>query len=92
MSFNRTWNYENLIIFFREIKQCFTSSKETGKVNFVLMGDSRVRNIFEFSEGLIGGKVTTWDEKPHHNIHNVYEDINFLLDFLWGPQTDYGNQ
>jgi hypothetical protein len=82
----------HVTFFHREIGQCFTSEKGDKRVNFVYVGDSRVRNIFEFSESLIEGKFTTWDEKPHHNIRNVYDEINFTMDFLWGPQTDYGNQ
>jgi hypothetical protein len=55
------------------------------------MGDSRIRNIFEFFENLIKGQKVS-KSKPHYNIHNVYENISFKMDFIWEPQTDFGNQ
>jgi hypothetical protein len=61
-------------------------------VNFVLMGDSRVRNLYEHFKFMLEGSYGTSTEKPHYNINSTYQDLNFKLDFLWGPQTETGNQ
>jgi hypothetical protein len=61
-------------------------------VNFVLMGDSRIRNLYEYLEFMMEDNFTTWDLKPHHNLNVSYPELNLKLDFLWGPQTDTGNQ
>lgn len=56
------------------------------------MGDSRVRNLFEFFEFMMEGNFTPWAVKPHRNLNATYPEHNFQLDFLWGPQTETGNQ
>ena len=56
------------------------------------MGDSRTRNIFDYFEQMVWGNFTPWVEKPHCNIRSHFSDFNFKVDFLWGPQTETGNQ
>ena len=96
-SIHKTYSTSNkknssvFFVFFREIKECFR--KEDGSnVNFVLMGDSRVRNLYEFFEFMVEGNFTPWAQKPHRNLNRTYHDLNFNLTFLWGPQTETGNQ
>ena len=59
------------------------------------MGDSRIRNLYEFFEFTMEGKYTAFDphtKKPHHNLNVTYQNLNFKMDFLWAPQTETGNQ
>ena len=56
------------------------------------MGDSRVRNQYEYFQAILGGYVTTWGEKPHHNLQSNFSEYNFKLNFLWGPQLETGKQ
>ncbi len=76
---------------FREIKECFRK-KDGSNVNFVLMGDSRVRNLYEFFEFMVEGNFTPWEIKPHRSLNITYDDFKFNLTFLWAPQTETGNQ
>jgi hypothetical protein len=55
------------------------------------MGDSRIRNIFEYFEYMIIGEKVT-QNRPHYNLQHVFADVNLKLDFLWTPLTEYGNQ
>ena len=73
------------------MKQCF-KMKDTGRVNIALMGDSRVRNLYEFFEFMLKGSFTPWAVKPHRNLESDYPDFNVNIDFLWGPQMETGNQ
>ena len=61
-------------------------------INIALMGDSRVRNLYEFFEFMFKGSFTPWAEKPHRNLESKYPDFNVNIDFLWGPQMETGNQ
>jgi hypothetical protein len=73
------------------MKHCF-GEKEEGMVDFAFMGDSRVRNHYEYFEFLMEGHFTPWAVKPHHNLNISYPESNFKIDFLWGPQMNTGNQ
>ena len=77
---------------FREIKQCFHEDKNGKEVTFALMGDSRIRNIFEYFQEMFLGHFTQWSDKPHRNLQANFSEFNFKVDFLWGPQTETGNQ
>ena len=77
---------------FREIKECFHKDKSDENVTFVLMGDSRIRNQYEYFQAILGGQVTTWGEKPHHSLQSNFSEYNFKLVFLWGPQMETGKQ
>jgi hypothetical protein len=61
-------------------------------INFVLLGDSRIRNIYEYFVFMIEGQFTPLIAKPHHNLNMLYPESNFKVDFLWGPQMETGNQ
>ena len=56
------------------------------------MGDSRIRNLYEFFQFMLEGSFTPWVEKPHRNLNMSFENYSFNLNFLWGPQTETGNQ
>ena len=56
------------------------------------MGDSRIRNLYEHLKFMMEGRYGTSGEKPHYNINSTYPDQHIKLDFLWGPQTETGNQ
>jgi hypothetical protein len=78
------------IFIVRELKHCFGLNTEK-MVTFALMGDSRVRNLYEYFEFLMEGNFTPWAVKPHHNLNISYPESNFKVDFLWGPQMETGN-
>ena len=61
-------------------------------VNIVLMGDSRVRNLYEYFELIMKGSFTPWAEKPHRNLESKYPNFNAKVNFLWAPQMETGNQ
>ena len=77
---------------FSEIKECFSKKEDGSPVTFALMGDSRVRNLYEYFQQMLQGNFTAWAEKPHRDLDASYPDFNFQVDFLWGPQTETGNQ
>jgi len=74
------------------MKKCFSMKEDSSDVTFALMGDSRVRNLFEYFQEMMKGNFTPWAEKPHRNINATYPEFNFQVDFLWAPQTETGNQ
>ena len=84
--------FSKVYFVFREIIQCFYEKNDGTAVTFVLMGDSRVRNLFEYFQFMVLGNFTPWAVKPHRNLNATYLDFNFQVDFLWGPQTETGNQ
>ncbi len=61
-------------------------------VKFVFMGDSRIRNLYEYFQLKMDGSMSPSIEKPHHNLNGTYQNFNFKIDFLWAPQTETGNQ
>jgi hypothetical protein len=57
---------------FSEMKECFEKKKDGSAVTFALMGDSRVRNLYEFFEFMVEGNFTPWAVKPHRNLYISY--------------------
>jgi hypothetical protein len=71
------------------VKECFKTEKEDGMVNFLLMGDSRIRNIADYLENVVTNHSIPWFEKAHRHINKFYPDVNLNLDFLWAPLTEF---
>jgi hypothetical protein len=69
------------------MKQCFEQEKEK-MVNFVFVGDSRIRNLFEYFVFLHEGRSGWSSKKAHHNLLKVYKESNLKMDFLWGNQME----
>jgi hypothetical protein len=66
--------------------------KKDGLVNFAMMGDSRVRNLYQYFEFLNSQECYSCNMKLHYNRNLTFENINFKIDFIWGPQTETGSQ
>ena len=71
------------------MQQCFKTEREGEMINFLLMGDSRIRNIADFLENVVTNHSVPWFEKAHRHFNKNFPDANFNMDFLWGPLTEF---
>ncbi len=57
-----------------------------------MMGDSRIRNIYSYFEFMYSNKCDSCDRNIHVSQNLTFQKDNFKIDFIWGPQTETGNQ
>ncbi len=71
---------------FRNVKSCFTSlGSGQRKAQIVLIGDSRIRNFFEFFKTSLGNVAIEYEVKPHHDMTWNSDRFNLKLDYFFAP-------